>query len=291
MPIRQKEQITMTSDPTLQVNSGEVAIIELNVEDVMLLESPGVTTPTLESEPTGVSVQPAAGRQQAQPISIVPTPQIPPIILPKRRVSGRYRSTGTGFQLELRVDVDGSQPLNRVSGDFYQTSGGTTTYFGSFIVNTPTATVTSNLVTIEGMGQYTWPTGASKIKVTIPRVTILQPPTAATITFFTTSGSQGATYVCPLVSPFFRTVQWEQDSVAGTVAFVTYNTGSLPQPPGSPARDLTVSKAYAEAGIEMQSAGTPNIVNTSAAGTDAKWDDAELNAAMVSNFSLWANIP
>src|SRR5215207_7506548 len=39
----------------------------------------------------------------------------PATLAAKRRVRGRYRSTGTGFQVELRVDVDGPRPMKRVS--------------------------------------------------------------------------------------------------------------------------------------------------------------------------------
>jgi hypothetical protein len=273
--------MTVTSDPTYQEGSS-VASPELGQENMIL--------PDEEAEsaaPTPLSEQ-ETGPEQLEPTGEQP---IGPITLPKRRVSGRYRNTGIGFQLELRVDVDGSQPMNRLSGDFFQTSGATTTYFGSFIVNSPTVTWTATMVTIEGLGEYTWSAVAPKVKVTIPRKIILSPPAAATVQFFTGSGSPGATYTCPFVSSYFRAVQWEQDSVAGTVPFVSYNTGSLPQPPNSPTRELTIPKAYAEAGISMPAAGLSNVVNTSEAGSDAKWDDSELHAAMVNNFSLFADIP
>lgn len=50
-----------------------------------------------------------------------------------QKVSGRYRSPIAGFQLELRVDVDGNTPLGKLSGDYYTISGGVTSYFGSWI--------------------------------------------------------------------------------------------------------------------------------------------------------------
>jgi hypothetical protein len=86
-------------------------------------------------------------------------------------------------------------------------------------------------------------------------------------------------------------VQWEQDSVAGAVPFLSYNTAALPSPSGSPARDLTVARAFGDAGIEMQTSGAVNVINTAAAGADSKWSDSELHAAMVANFSLFANVP
>jgi hypothetical protein len=275
------EDITMTAtpDPTYQEGSSAPSP-ELGLGNMVLPEEAESADPTSMSEQeTGSEQLAAAGEQRISPIP-------PPFPLPKRRVSGRYRSTGIGFQLELRVDVDGSQPMNRLSGDFFQTSGATTAYFGSFIVNSPTVTWTASSATIEGLGEYTWSTEAPRVKVTM---SLAAAP--ATIQFFTTSGSPGSIYICPFVSSYFRSVQWEQDSVADTVPFVSYNTGSLPQPPNSPARELTVSKAYAEAGIELQTAGLTNLVDTSAAGTDAKWSDSELHAAMVNNFSLWADVP
>src|SRR5262249_16901062 len=153
----------------------------------------------------------------------------PPILI-RRNVSGRYRSGGFGFQLELRVDVDGKHPLGKISGDFYQGLGATTTYFGSFIVNSPTNAAPPATATIEGLGIYTWNAAAPKIRVTIPRRLIIQPPAPATIQFFTPASQPGATYLCPFASPYFRTVQYETDHVDDVTAqlFQQYNTGALP---------------------------------------------------------------
>jgi hypothetical protein len=215
---------------------------------------------------------------------------VPPVIL-KRQVRGRYRGVALGWQLDLRVDVDGPRPTHRVSGDFFSISGGTTQYFGSFIVTGVSIVTTASKVTIEGMGSFTWAAGAPKVRVTIPRVPVTHAQGPATIQFITPPSTPGATYLCAFSSRYFRTVQWEQDSVAGTVPFVSYNTGSLPQPPGSPARILSVSKAFAEAGIALQEAGTPNVVPVSAAGPGGSptWSDSELHNAMVNHFSLHAD--
>jgi hypothetical protein len=243
--------------------------------------SAGLAEPEAQAPPEPLDAEPA--------ITLPPFPPLPP--LPRRLVHGRYRSGGIGFELELRVDVGGVRPMNRVSGDFFQTSGGTTSYVGSFVVNAPTISITPGQVRLEGLGSFTFSAGAPQIRVTIPRRLIVFPPGDATVQFFTTAGTPGATYVCPFVSPSFRSIQWEQDSVAGAVPFVSYDTGLLPQPPTSPARVLTVPQAYAEAGLEVQVAGAPNVINTSAAGPNATWSDSELHSAMVSHFSLFANVP
>jgi hypothetical protein len=215
---------------------------------------------------------------------VLPTPI--PIVPITRLVSGRYRNTGA-LELELRVDVDGKRPLRRFSGDFFNRSGATLSYFGSFIVNSPTVTITSTQVVMDGMGSFTWAAGAPRVRVTIPRVSIFGPAPAATVRFMTAGGSPGASYTCPFGSGFFRTVQYEEDRVAGVTPFVSYNTGALTSPP--PARTLTVPGAYAEAGIELVPAGIRNVVPT--AGIGPSWSNAELHAAMVANFSLWVNTP
>jgi len=247
----------------------------------------------LEQEEASSVDADAAALAAAERVPAPPGSAVPPVALAKRRVSGRYRSGGTGFQLDLRVDVDGPRPMRRVSGDFFRTSGGTTSYLGSFMVRSPKITTTSGQVKVEGTGTFTWSTTATLIRVTIPRVAVSRPPGDATIHLITPPSTPGATYVCPFVSPFFRSIQLEQDSVAGAVPFVSYDTGSLPQPPSSPPRVLTVPKAYAEAGLELQVAGAPNVVPVSAAGPGAAptWSDSELHNAMVNHFSLFANVP
>jgi hypothetical protein len=215
----------------------------------------------------------------------------PPAAIRKRNVRGRYRSSGSRWQLELRVDVDGVRPMRKISGDFFSTTGSTTSYFGSFIVKSPKIVTTTSEVKIEGTGTFTWSPSAPRVRVTIPRATVLQAAKPATLQFITPPNSIGATYLCSYGSSYFRSLQFETDSVAGTVPFVSYNTGSLPQPASSPARTLSVRTAFAEAGIDLQVAGAPNVIPVTAAGLDSKWNDSELHNAMVTHFSLFTNAP
>ena len=260
-------------DPTSS-DIGNTTAAERNwsVEEVAQMQ-------TIDSAGAGAVAAEAAG---------VAAPAMP-MQLTKRAVSGRYRGTSGTFLLELRVDVDGKRPTKRTSGDLYKVSGATVTYFGSFIVNSPTIAVTSTQVTIKGPGSFSFVTPFPIVTVTIPRVALLVPAAPAKATFADSTGGIGATYDCPLVSAYFRTVQYEQDYVAGTMPFVSYNTGLLPS--GGPARLLSVVAAYAEAGIEMQPAGTSNAVPVGGAGIDALWSDAELHASMQQQFSLWKDEP
>jgi len=220
-----------------------------------------------------------------------PIPIPIPFPIPKRAVSGRYRSPAAFFQVELRVDVDGKRPCNQVSGDFYQVSGGTTTYFGSFVVKTPTLTVTATTVTCRGLGQFTFGAGAPVVQVTIPRVSIFSPAPHATLQFFTTGGAPGASYSCAYESQYFRTVVYERDRITDvtTPEFTSYNTASFPS--GGPNRTLNVQSAYAEAGVEVQVLPEPAAINIGEAGANHQWSDSELNASMALHFNQFRNVP
>jgi len=218
-------------------------------------------------------------------------PQIPPINLAKKAVSGRYRCTQNAFQVELRVDVDRTRPMNRVSGDFYQMNGATLSYFGSFVIDAPAISVTNTLVTIKGLGKYTFSAACPVLQISIQRRTIFQPQAEAIMQFFTPSGSPGANYNCSFESIRFRTVRIETDRVSdlSTPVFNSYNTASLPS--GGAARSLSVESAYAEAGIEMLPTPASDVIDISAAGGNSKWSNAELHASMQSHFSLWQDTP
>lgn len=267
------------SDPTFvdQVEE-EIVFTEVAVEETAAM----TTNEEASAELTEANEAAAAAPSAAPPI-------IPIIPIAKRPVSGRYRGTLGAFQLELRVDVDRTRPLKRLSGDFLQISGGTTTYFGSFVVNSPTITVSPTLVTIKGLGTYTFSAGAPVVQVKIPRRSIFQPQAPATVQFFTTAGTPGATYTCAFESIYFRTVRIETDRVSDitTPVFNSYNTGSLPS--GGPARNLSVVGAYAEAGVQLIPTIGSNVVNISEAG--AAWSNAELHASMQRHFTLWKDLP
>jgi len=221
-----------------------------------------------------------------------PIPIPTPFPIRKRAVSGRYRGTLGAFQSELRVDVDRTRPMNRLSGDFNQVIGGTTNYFGSFVVNTPTITVTATQVIVRGGWQlYLWcqPSGGAGHYCAAHGFSATEAP--ATLQFFTAAGAPGAAYSCLFESIHFRTVRIETDRTSDitTSVFSSYNTSLLPS--GGPARTLSVVNAYAEAGVEMIPTAASDVINVAEAGPNAHWSNAELHASMQSHFSLWQDRP
>jgi len=203
-------------------------------------------------------------------------------------VSGCYRAVDAGFEVELRVDVDGPRTTRRVSADYFRSQGATTTYIGSMRVEEPVVSITQTRVAITGKGLFTWSTKHANVRITIPRIRESPAPAPATLRHLTTGGIEGSAYVCAFESPSFRTVQLEEARELAVTRLSSYDTGSLPS--GGPARSLTPAAAFAEAGVELVT-GEPVVVDTSRAGGDAAWSDAELHAAMETSFSRWADSP
>jgi hypothetical protein len=258
-------------------------------------EKPADVTVTPAAHPAGLFDPTGAGETEAllqRELAPPPLPQpLPPIPLPLRNVSGSYAGTSGSFELDLRVDVDGSRPMHKVSGDFVQIMGSTRTYFGSFIVDNPIVTTSPAGEVIRGLGRFTFAAGAPVVQVTIPRRVIFLPPAPATVQFFTVSNSPGAVYVCNYTSGYFRTVTLQTEVVSDVVGsvFSSYNTGSLPS--GGPARNLSVVSAYAEAGIQMTPVASGPVINIAEAGANALWSDAELLASMQTHFTRVGTAP
>ena len=293
----------LDTDPTATVDDLEHDLADLDEAELPAIEQHGngasgaitedeatvalaaaIATPVEEPTELGDLDAIALDGLGARPLPITPIPFL------KRKVYGRYRSVGAPFQVELRVDVDGPSPTMRISADYYSISGATVSYFGSMRVDSPAVAVTATHVVITGLGRYTWAAGAPRVKVTIPRVPLTSAPAAATMQHLLSSGSPGATYICRYVGPAFRAVLFEQDC-QDTVPtpFVSYNTGSLPS--GGPARTLSVGAAFAEAGVQLLTTGSNNIISTTEAGTNSAWSDAELHASMIRHFSRWRDVP
>ncbi|WP_043640650.1 hypothetical protein [Nonomuraea candida] len=186
-------------------------------------------------------------------------------------ISGTYQGQDGDSRLALRVDVDGPRPTGALSGDLFGVAGATTSYVGSFVVRA--ARVRDGR--IQGTGAFTFDVPDRDVAVEIAGG-------AGTATV------AGRTYQVSFESPYFRSALLEVDAVAGAVPFVSYATGSLPGPAGSPARELSVVAAYAEAGVELKTT-EPGVIPVQDSGTDLAWDDAELHHAMTRHFSRFGD--
>lgn len=196
-----------------------------------------------------------------------------------RPVSGRYSGAEDRFAIELRVDVDGPRPTNRVSADYYRDGR----HLGSMRVEAPRITFDPGVVTIVGRGSFTWQSPSPIVRVTIPRVSQSAKAAPATLSHFTPIGGAAAEYTCDFESSHFRRVELYEAREKDVAPFSSYDTASLPC--RGPRRDLSLKSAYAEAGIELASVKEITVIEPQPGATDDTWSDAELHAAMAQYFS------
>jgi hypothetical protein len=209
-------------------------------------------------------------------------------------LSGRYHGAGAHFSVRLRIDVDGQSPVGRVSADYVNVSDGSPV--GSMRVDEPVITAGPRETTITGAARFSFPARCDRVKITIPRAPPGAPtPSAVRLRHLTpagaagASGGLGAAYDCAFTSASFRVVELEQACETGVAVPGEYDTSALSS--RCAPRRLSPVQAFAEAGIELRPVGPPTTIDTSAAGENATWSDAELQAAMQEHFTRWVNRP
>ncbi len=209
-------------------------------------------------------------------------------------VSGTYIGVSGNLKLVLRVDIDGTRPLKKLSGDIFGVVGASNIYFNSFQVEEPQVnTVTGGLV-IEGTVSFSRDLGAPfAIQVGIPFQTD-KPDTYPTQAYvlWAAPGRGIMPFLCAYTSQAFRSVFINSAFEERTTVPLAYDTYSNPDRPASlPKKNLSVLQAYAEAGVYLTEDVVPARLNSSEAGLNAAWSDAELHAAMEWHFKTFANVP
>ncbi|YCK40772.1 hypothetical protein ACNF49_43955 [Actinomadura sp. ATCC 39365] len=201
-----------------------------------------------------------------------------PYRTPRLPAAGRFDGTADDERVDLRIDLTGPVPV--ISGDTFSVPDGA--YINSFVLQGGQAVTLP--ATVSGTATFAHPTQMPKISVQVDK---LAPGGTAVLTRSTADDTSSiTTYTCTYVSRFLRTIDWEVDAMAGTKPAAQYATTTHPRPAGLAKKIITVQSAFAEAGIELRTAGTVvNEVAVQEAGADLRWSDAELHAAMENNFS------
>ena len=104
------DEVELPVEP--QQNGGSASITE---DEAIAAVAVALATPVEEPTELGDLDAVALDGLGARALPITPIPFL------KRKVYGRYRSAGTPYQVELRVDVDGPSPTMRISADYYAT--------------------------------------------------------------------------------------------------------------------------------------------------------------------------
>jgi len=215
----------------------------------------------------------------------------PATLMGQREISGQYKGSGGAFDVHLRIDVDGPSPMKRVSADYVRQSNGESV--GSMRVDAPVVLAGERQTTITGRAVFSFPTKCRRVSITIAHVPRDAPsPAPARLRHVAMTGggdAVGAVYDCAFASPRFRIVDLEQACEQGVEVPGEYDTTALASR-GAPRR-LTPVGAFADAGIELRSTEPPTIIDIAAAGENATWSDAELQAAMQQHFTRLGDVP
>jgi hypothetical protein len=204
------------------------------------------------------------------------------------KISGLYKGTfksktGKQMQLELRVDIDGGRSAHIVSGDLLDEQS---QYLGSFRFQTlKTQTSKHSVVIIGKTGQFsTNICNFSDITVTVP----LESNQRQAEVQWVDNHYVLTKFTCSFKSEFFRTIQLEHDYEEEVAPFKPYDTNDLPSPLPKRKKPISITDAYAEAGIKIiekqKTNKIPHPKRTVINGI--AWTDKYLKTALTENFTL-----
>jgi hypothetical protein len=191
-----------------------------------------------------------------------------------RGLSGRYRGSFPGGQLELRVDVDGVRPAQCVSGDLY--SGPESSYESSFIVDSLTKSETPDQVIVEGIGRFSDGSLKRKVRTILHKIAAIPQATSATLQILKENGALEREVQCMFESGFFRTIMLKEDIEKNVTRF-----DKLDLEPGASPSSVTIATSLQDAGIDVIPIEPSEKVQAPPGKT---WSNAELHAAMERNF-------
>jgi hypothetical protein len=220
------------------------------------------------------------------------------VILPwlKRPVSGTYRNVTPavgGSILELRVDVDGRRPQDRLSGDLYTQFSfcgiAITFYNSSFVVEQVTEEGDSSAIELSGpVRHYANPTNtADRIEVHIPRVNWFASPAAACVEWFT-NGALVRSYMCPKISEHFRVATLEIDRFQDTSFPPTLDPDIDPSPTGLPT-SVSIRETFLRSGIDLTVTHDDTLNDPDSPDPGSNWSEAELHDLMEDRFDSFSD--
>jgi hypothetical protein len=214
----------------------------------------------------------------------------------KRAVSGTYRNAEpahSGRIVELRVDVDGNRPQQRLSGDIYFRFSfwgiDITFYVESFVVESPVVGGTSDEMTIGGAVTIYGQPGriGESIEVHIPRVWIFSDPAPACVNW-KVDGVTTAIYACPKISDYFRTATIEVDRFQGTVFPPEFDPSISPSPSGLPP-SVSIREVFQRSGLDLTVVHDDVLNDPDSPDAGENWSEVELHDLMEARFDTFAN--
>lgn len=194
------------------------------------------------------------------------------------------------LRFNLHIDIDGTDPLDVVSGIVAQGLGEPAHFIGRVTSNS--AAISGRDLVVEDFS-FVWPgTGetVNRLEVGVSGGGGMTP--TAEVTFVTSSSRRHGPFVVRQESTFFRDVEIEVDREDGATEAEPFDTHTHPDRPADlPRESLTLESAFARSGIRVTRSAGANVIDTSEAGANSRWNEVELHDAMESHWSAFANRP
>lgn len=199
------------------------------------------------------------------------------------------------LRFTLHIDIDGTDPLNVVSGTvakgLYDVSNPPPHFIGRVSSNTLAGGVRS--LVVEDFN-FQWPNSTNTINRLEIALTgsILVVPTAEVTFVATEPDTRYGPYSATQESKYFRDIEFEVDREDGAIDAEPYNTLTHPDRPADlPEEALTLENTFARSGIRIIRSSSSNTINTSEAGGNSRWNEQELHDAMEDHWSAFTNKP
>jgi hypothetical protein len=190
----------------------------------------------------------------------------------------------------IRLDVDGTFPQMMASGSYERI--GLVTARPAYWLAYPLNQVSPG--TWEGPIIKVWGEGSL---IPYTQVTIHVPSTILSVMRprmrVTYSGTPApVTRELEFVSPYFREVNFEFDTVEGSMSVPAIDTCAHANRPSTlRCETLDFNDVYERAGVDVSQSARRSTVPLSFAGVDAAWSDAELDGAMHTFWSSYSDAP
>jgi hypothetical protein len=189
---------------------------------------------------------------------------------------------------ELRLDVDGYLPQMTASGTLFSKFGEQSHWIAG--LQQKSATSWAGRVWYMDGGL----TRIARLHVTITVTQGLLGPMSAKVVFRSSPKSKSFERICifKFRSPFFRSVEFEFDSVEGLSPVTQIETRAHPNCPAHlPAETLSIETTFQRAGFDVRRTGGGGKVPLSAARAGGTWSDMEMHDAMQAYWSRFADRP
>ena len=242
----------------------------------------------------------------------------------RRAVSGTYKNStpaSNNMLLELRVDVDGRRPQQRISGDVFKRRGfrffddfvltpgqqllqferlklteayklpfSYTTYEYSFVVEQVTVAEVEGAAVLTGPITYYGDPGRNDetIEVRIRRVSIFSSPPEAAVNIYK-AGLLVQSYCLPKISEYFRIVTLEIDRFEGTAYPPSVSSNVSPSPADLPVQVMTTGSVFQRAGIDLTILEDDVLNDPDSGDAGSNWSEAELHDLMENRFDRFSN--